>query len=54
MSDGSTSGDGAKSTLGRAAKFKRILKERRQFPVLLVMIIALTMAMIYSLITGVM
>lgn len=54
MSDGSTSGDGGKGTLGRAAKFKRILKGRKQLPVLLVMIVVLSIAMVYSLITGVM
>ena len=52
MSDGS-SGDGAKA-LGRAAKFKKILKGRKQFPVLLVMILVLSIAMIYSLLSGVM
>lgn len=52
MSDGS-SGDGAKVAFGRAAKFKNILKGRKQLPVLLVMIIALSIAMIYSLIAGI-
>ena len=54
MSDGSTSGDGAKAPLGRAAKLKRILKGRKQLPVLLVMIVVLSIAMVYSLITGAM
>jgi hypothetical protein len=54
MSDGSASGDGAKAKLGRAAKLKGILKGRRQFPVLLVMIVVLSIAMIYSLVTGMM
>jgi hypothetical protein len=54
MSDGSTSGDGAKAKLGRAAKLKGILKGRRQLPVLLVMIVVLSIAMIYSLVTGMM
>ena len=49
MSDGN---DGAKRALGRAAKLKGILKGRKQFPVLLLMIIVLSIAMIYSLITG--
>jgi hypothetical protein len=53
MSDGSASGD-AKAKLGRAAKLKGILKGRRQFPVLLVMIVVLSIAMIYSLVTGMM
>lgn len=54
MSDGSTSGNGAKTALGRAAKLKNILKGRKQLPVLLVMIVVLSIAMIYSLITGMM
>ena len=54
MSDSSTSGDGAKAKLGRAAKLKGILKGRRQLPVLLVMIVVLSIAMIYSLVTGMM
>lgn len=54
MSDGSTSGDGARTGSGRVAKFKRILKGRRQFPVLLVMIVVLAIAMVYSLVAGVM
>jgi hypothetical protein len=53
MSDGSTR-DGGKAALGRAAKFKSILKGRKQFPVLLLMIVVLAIAMVYSLITGVM
>jgi hypothetical protein len=52
MSDGSASGGGAR--MGRAAKFKKILKGRKQLPVLLVMIVVLSIAMIYSLITGTM
>jgi hypothetical protein len=43
MSDGSG---------GRVSKFKGILKGRKQFPVLLVMIVVLSIAMIYSLFTG--
>jgi hypothetical protein len=54
MSDGSTSSKGGKGALGRAAKFKSILKERKQFPVLLLMIVVLAIAMVYSLVTGVM
>jgi hypothetical protein len=54
MTDGSTSSGGAKPALGRAAKFKRILKGRKQFPVLLLMIVVLAIAMVYSLVTGVM
>ena len=54
MSDDSTSGNGAKVALGRAAKLKGLLKGRRQLPVLLVMIVMLSIAMIYSLITGIM
>jgi hypothetical protein len=54
MSDSSTSSDGGKATLGRAARFKSILKGRKQFPVLLLMIVVLAIAMIYSLVTGVM
>ena len=53
MSDGSASGNGARTTPGRTAKFRSILKGRRQSPVILAMIIALAMAMIYSLITAV-
>jgi hypothetical protein len=52
MSDGSASDGGGRSKGGRVAKFKGILKGRRQFPVLLVMIVVLTIAMIYSLVTG--
>ena len=52
MSDGSTSSNGAKAALGRAAKFKSMLKGRKQFPVLLLMIVVLAIAMVYSLITG--
>jgi hypothetical protein len=54
MSDDSNFPNGAKASPGRVAKFKSILKRRRQFPVLLVMIVVLSIAMIYSLITGVM
>jgi hypothetical protein len=54
MSDGSTSGNGGKGALGRAAKLKGIMKGRKQLPVLLLMIVVLSIAMIYSLITGVM
>jgi hypothetical protein len=55
MSDSSTSGDDAKATLGRAAKFKDILRRRgKQFPVMLLLIVVLSIAMIYSLITSVM
>lgn len=54
MSDGSAPGDGGKSGLGRAAKFKSILKGRKQLPVLLMMMVVLAIAMAYSLITGVM
>jgi hypothetical protein len=55
MSDSSASGDRGKAALGRAAKFKSMLKRRsKQFPVLLVMIVVLSVAMIYSLITGMM
>jgi hypothetical protein len=52
MTDNSSSGNGAK--LGRAAKLKNIMKGRKQLPVLLVMIVVLSIAMIYSLITGAM
>ena len=53
MSDGSTSGDRGKAASGRAAKFKNILRGRsKQFPVLLVMIVVLAVATVYSLITG--
>ena len=55
MSDGSTSGERGKAALGRAAKFKNILRGRsKQFPVLLVMIVVLAVATAYSLITGMM
>jgi hypothetical protein len=54
MSDGSPSSNGAGRASGRAAKFKSILKGRKQFPVLLLMIVVLAIAMIYSLVTGVM
>jgi hypothetical protein len=50
MSDGSASGGRG----GRVAKFKGILRGRKQFPVLLVMIVMLAVAMIYSLVTGMM
>ena len=52
MSDGSSSGE-ARS--GRVAKFKGLLKRRgRQFPVMLLLIVVLSIAMVYSLITTVM
>jgi hypothetical protein len=55
MSEGSTSGERGKAALGRAAKFKNILRGRsKQFPVLLVMIVVLAVATAYSLITGMM
>jgi hypothetical protein len=55
MSDGSASGNDARVALGRAAKLKGILKGRgRQFPVILLMIVVLSIAMIYSLVTTVM
>jgi len=45
----------AKTASGRAAKFKGILKRRgRQFPVMLLLIIVLSVAMVYSLVTTVM
>jgi len=51
MSDGSAS-EGGRAGGARVAKFRRMLKGRRQFPVLLVMIVVLAIAMIYSLVTG--
>ena len=54
MSDSSSSGN-AKGTPGRAARFKGILKNRgKQFPVMLLLIVVLSIAMVYSLITTVM
>ena len=45
----------AKAALGRAAKFKGILKRRsKQLPVMLLLIIVLSIAMVYSLVTTVM
>jgi hypothetical protein len=45
----------AKAALGRAAKFKGILKRRsKQLPVMLLLIIVLSIAMAYSLVTTVM
>ena len=52
MSDGSTSEGGARAKGGRVARFKSILKGRKQFPVLLVMIVVMAIATIYSLATG--
>jgi hypothetical protein len=52
MSDGSSSGNGTKVASGRAAKLKNIMRGRKQLPVLLVMIVVLSIAMVYSLITG--
>ena len=52
MSDGSSSEGGVRPKSSRVAKFKSMLKGRRQFPVLLVMIVLLSIAMIYSLVTG--
>jgi hypothetical protein len=50
MSDGD-----AKAALGRAAKLKGILKRRgKQFPVILLLVIVLSIAMVYSLVTTVM
>jgi hypothetical protein len=54
MSDNSGTEGGARPRAGRFSKFKSILKGRRQFPVLLVMIVVLAIAMIYSLVTGMM
>ena len=55
MSDGSASGNGAKVALGRAAKFKELLRRRgKQFPVMLLLIVVLSIAMVYSLVTTVM
>jgi hypothetical protein len=54
MADGSAPHGGGKRAWGRFAKLKGMLKGRKQLPVLLVMIVVLSMAMIYSLITGVM
>jgi hypothetical protein len=48
-------GNDARVALGRAAKLKGILKGRgRQFPVILLMIVVLSIAMVYSLVTTVM
>ena len=52
MSDSSSSESGGRPKGGRVARFKGMLKGRRQFPVLLVMIVLLSIAMIYSLVTG--
>jgi hypothetical protein len=54
MSDNSGTEGGARTRAGRFAKAKGILKGRKQFPVLLVMIVVLAIAMIYSLVTGMM
>jgi len=54
MSDNSTS-SGARPGTGRTSKFKSMLKRRNgQFPVILLLIVVLSIAMIYSLITSVM
>lgn len=55
MSDSSTSGNDARAALGRAAKFKGMLKRRgKQIPVMLLLIVVLSIAMVYSLVTTVM
>ena len=52
MSDSSTSG---KAALGRAAKFRGVLQRRgKQLPVMLLLIVVLSIAMVYSLVTTVM
>jgi len=54
MSDSSSPAD-AKAKPGRVAKFKGLLKRRGgRFPVILLLIVALSVAMVYSLITTVM
>jgi hypothetical protein len=54
MSDGSSPAD-AKAKPGRVARFKGLLKRRGgRFPVILLLIVALSVAMLYSLITTVM
>jgi hypothetical protein len=55
MSDSPSSSNDAKATPGRTAKFKGLLKRRgRQFPVMLLLIVVLSIAMVYSFITTVM
>ena len=50
-----TSGNDAKAALGRAAKFKGVLQRRgKQLPVMLLLIVVLSIAMVYSLVTTVM
>ena len=52
MSDGSSPGN---AKPGRVAGFKGLLKRRgRRFPVILLLIVVLSIAMVYSLITTVM
>lgn len=54
MSDSSSSNAGGKAP-GRTAKFKGLLKRRgKQFPVMLLLIVVLSIAMVYSLVTTVM
>ncbi|MDQ8730656.1 hypothetical protein [Bradyrhizobium sp. LHD-71] len=54
MSDSPASEERRKATLGRVAKIKGVLKGRRQSSVLLLMIVVLAIAMIYSVATGMM
>ncbi len=55
MSDSSTSGNDGKAALGRAAKFRGVLQRRgKQLPVMLLLIVVLSIAMVYSLVTTVM
>lgn len=56
MSEESASAGGERAKTGRFAKFRGILKGRRgkRFPMLLLLIIALAIAMVYSLVTGMM
>jgi hypothetical protein len=54
MSDSSSAGEG-KMKSGRVSKFKGMLKRRgKQFPMMLLLIVVLSIAMVYSLITTVM
>lgn len=55
MSDSSTSGNDAKAALGRTAKFRGMLQRRgKQLPVMVLLIVVLSIAMVYSLVTTVM
>jgi hypothetical protein len=54
MSDSSSPAD-ANARPGRVAKFKGLLKRRGgRFPVILLLIVALSIAMVYSFVTSVM